>query len=544
MTRRVGGLVLVVALAFGFVAVRPSLVSAATTFVVNKVGDAADMNLADSKCDTSTNTGNQCTLRAAIQEADDTAGIDTINFNIRSTSKTITPNSQLPDITEQVTINGYSQSGSAENTLAIGSNAVLKVVLDGSNVGGDGNGLVLRTNNSWVRGLVIQNWEEAGIHIPGSGVSGGPNVINGNFIGTNAAGTAEAGNGVGVLVEASLQVISDNVISGNGTGVIALPGVANAVITGNYIGTNAAGTAAVANTSSGVFLLGEHAQVGGSSVDERNVISGNLIGGVVIDSGDSGPASHTNVLEGNYIGTKADGTGSLPSSIGVLVANSTDNYIGDDIAGNLIAGNLVGVWLDQGATANRVEANTIKANTLDGIYVETGPNSITGNQIRDNGRNGVRVETTATGVTISTNPMTGNAGLGIDLVGGSENGFGVTSNDADDPDTGANHRQNYPVIVSAIRNPSTKVTEVVVKLDSTPRAEFRIELFRANVDPSGNGEGGARVGVHVVSTDGKGDKTFSFLVANLAVGWRLTATATATATGSTSEFSANRIVSN
>src|SRR5262245_11232749 len=78
----------------------PQGVAADATFVVNKVGDASDMNLADSKCDTSTNTGNQCTLRAAIEEANDTAGIDTINFNITAASTTITPNTPLPVITE------------------------------------------------------------------------------------------------------------------------------------------------------------------------------------------------------------------------------------------------------------------------------------------------------------------------------------------------------------------------------------------------------------------------------------------------------------
>src|SRR6187402_1470525 len=83
---------------------------AATTFTVNRNGDASDRNITNSVCDVSTTSGNQCTLRAAIQEANDTGGQITINFNITSASKVITPASPLPVINRTVTINGYSQS--------------------------------------------------------------------------------------------------------------------------------------------------------------------------------------------------------------------------------------------------------------------------------------------------------------------------------------------------------------------------------------------------------------------------------------------------
>lgn len=109
----------------------------AATFTVNRTDDADDRNINDSNCDTSRKRGKQCTLRAAIQEANNTPGADTINFNIGGAAsvKTISPASPLPTITEAVTINGYSQPGASANTLAVGNNAVLKIQLNGSGRG-------------------------------------------------------------------------------------------------------------------------------------------------------------------------------------------------------------------------------------------------------------------------------------------------------------------------------------------------------------------------------------------------------------------------
>src|SRR6267142_554050 len=55
----------------------------AATFLVNTLADTADTNIGDGHCDTDANLGNgdQCTLRAAIQEANALAGDDTINFS-------------------------------------------------------------------------------------------------------------------------------------------------------------------------------------------------------------------------------------------------------------------------------------------------------------------------------------------------------------------------------------------------------------------------------------------------------------------------------
>jgi len=105
--------------------------SAPTTFTVNSTGDENDLDYPDGTFDGSSDgtcdvnagtTGDQCTLRAAIQEANATTDADTMNFNIATgcdaTSGvcTITPASELPAITEQATINGYTQSGPTRTT--------------------------------------------------------------------------------------------------------------------------------------------------------------------------------------------------------------------------------------------------------------------------------------------------------------------------------------------------------------------------------------------------------------------------------------------
>src|SRR5205823_7432572 len=121
------------------------------------------------------------------------ANPDQIQFNIPSTdpgyqSSTgaffIKPLSALPVIGDTVTLDGYTQPGASPNTLAIGDNAILKIVLDGS-LAGSVDGLVIGGRNSTVRGLVVDNFAYgSGVVLSGSG----NHVVVGNFIGTDVTG--------------------------------------------------------------------------------------------------------------------------------------------------------------------------------------------------------------------------------------------------------------------------------------------------------------------------------------------------------------------
>src|ERR687894_244109 len=113
---------------------------AAKTFTVNSTFDGVNLSVGDGVCDALISGGEQCTLRAAIQEANHptNVGADFIGFNIGGGIgvKTISPSSELPAITEQLTINGYTQPGATENTdpRPGRTNARPLVELDGNNV--------------------------------------------------------------------------------------------------------------------------------------------------------------------------------------------------------------------------------------------------------------------------------------------------------------------------------------------------------------------------------------------------------------------------
>jgi len=147
---------------------------------------------------------------------------------------------------------------------------------------------------------------DLGVGILGSGTDG--NVVKGNFIGTNASGTAAVPNSVGVQIGSGAQgnIIGGsgsgegNVISGNlSEGVRILDfGTSNNVLKGNYIGTDASGTAAVPNGTRGVWISGrQNNTIGGTAAGEGNVIAYNEDDGVWV----YGTATTGNSIRGNSI---------------------------------------------------------------------------------------------------------------------------------------------------------------------------------------------------------------------------------------------------
>jgi hypothetical protein len=196
-------------------------------------------------------------LREAIELANANPGLDLIAFNIPGSGPhTIQPLTAFPLITDRVTIDGYTQPGTIPANYS--SPAKLLIELDGSNV--SGTGLVIwLVGNSTVRGLVINHFGDVGIHIE----DGGNNVIEGNYIGTDVTGTVALGNfddGIRILDAPNNRIggttpAARNIISGNGDmGIeIQIPGSVGNTIQGNYIGTDATGTAALGNNDHGIF---------------------------------------------------------------------------------------------------------------------------------------------------------------------------------------------------------------------------------------------------------------------------------------------------
>ncbi len=301
-TRSVRKAPLVLLLALGWVALLLALpggpAHAATTFTVNDAGDAADIDLADDGCDSDPAAGNQCTFRAAIEESNDTSGEDAIDFGIGTTPtvKTISPASELPEITEALTIDGYTQPGSTPNTLATGNDAVHKVQLDGTNAGSGANGLEISGPGSTVKGLVIRSFEGYCVTIASSGAAG--HTIEGNFLGTTVNGSGARGNG-GVRIDnapdnvvGGTQPGARNVISGNdgesGVSIVGSGATGNRV-EGNYVGTSADGRSDLGNVRDGITInLGAgFTTVGGSTPGAGNRIAHNGADGIANSGSDS-----------------------------------------------------------------------------------------------------------------------------------------------------------------------------------------------------------------------------------------------------------------
>lgn len=371
-------------------------------------------------------------LRAAIIASNASVGVtDLIDFDIAGAGlHTISPPSALPAITDPVVIDGYVDhgDGASKNTNPVGQglNTVLTIELDGTSAGAGVSGLTLTAGNNTIRGLVINRFTSTGI-----AVNSATNLIEGNFIGTNVAGTAALGNGSqGIRVDSKSDntiggttPAARNLISGNNEGIeIRGAGADRTIVRGNLIGTNAAGTGALGNVTNGVRIPdGIGNIVGGTASGARNVISGNGEIGVAINSSD--PTG--TLVQGNFIGTEVTGTADLGNTLdGVKINGASNNTIGGTAsgAGNVISGNDGdGVWiLGSGSTGNLVQGN----------YIGT---DVTGTLDLGNTFNGTRIQdapTNTIGGTVSgaRNIISGNDENGSSIIGASATGNLVQGN--------------------------------------------------------------------------------------------------------------------
>jgi parallel beta-helix repeat protein len=418
---------------------------------------------------TNTNDGGPGSLRAAITSANGSSGKDLIRFFVTGTiSLTSGP---LPVVTDPVVIDGrtapgYSGSpvvrvdnatGNAINGFEVsagstelrafsitrfGNGIVLEtngadivagnwIGLDLSgNADGNDDGIVASSNTNTIGGTtaadrnVISGNTGDGVTITGSGATG--NLVEGNYVGTTTDGAAAEGNGgQGIVVSSSKNdTLSANVVSGNGQDGIRLAGAgaSSSRIESNLVGTDALGTAAIANGADGIALLdGASFNTVGGGASNRNVVSGNGHAGISI----AGGGTRENGVAANFIGTSADGLSALPNT------------------GS-------GVAILSGATNNSITRNVISGNGLHGVQIAgagTSGNSLGGNSIGlnanqkklSNGGSGVSVEAGASANEIGggrgRNVISGNAENGVAIVGA-----GTTANTVADNRIGTNRR--------------------------------------------------------------------------------------------------------
>ncbi|MEG4348662.1 SdrD B-like domain-containing protein [Microcoleus sp. LAD1_D3] len=382
-------------------------------------------------------------------------------------------------------INGTADLGNVGFGVAI-QNAPNNTI--GGNTAGARN--IISGNNAF--GVLIQN-------TPATSNAATGNTVLGNFIGTDVNGTADLGNTLtGVLIQdAAGNTIGGtaagdrNIISGNdgfGVQILNANATLNSVL-GNYIGTNAAGTAALPNTIGVVVDNAPSNTIGGSVAGAGNIISGNSSPNAGLGVQITGASATGNTLRGNFIGVAANGTSPLGnSSIGVqITAAATNNAIGGTAAGE-------------------------------------------GNIIANNGNIGVAIAS-GIGNSIQNNSIFANVGIGIDL--GND---GITANDPGDADTGANNLQNTPVLTTATASAGS--VTVAGTFNSTPSTPFTLQIF-ANTSPGTQGQ--TFIASIPVTTDAAGNAAFNqTFPAAVTAGQLITATAT-DAVGNTSEFSAQPV---
>ncbi len=519
------------------------------TFIVNSIADTADANPGDGLA---LDASGKTTLRAAIQEANASAGTQTIAFNIPGDGvKTISPTSALPTITDPLIIDATTQPGFV---------SAPRIQLAGNLAGTGVNGLNISDGGSTVKGLAINRFAAAGIRLS----SGGNNTIAGNYIGTNPAGTAALANGTsGLLVVNSanntiggFSAADRNVLSGNTQHGVSLSGAGSTgnIVQGNRIGTSANGTTDLGNLLSGVLVSQSGSNtIGGTSAAARNLISGNDQYGIYL----SGTGATGNLIQGNRIGTNLAGTAALANTrSGVYVNQAPGNTIGGSTvsARNLISGNSqYGVLINgTSASSNVVQRNFIGTNAagtaalgnaLDGVRIvsgtlnQIGGSTSLGNTIAFNGKAGVTVLGTGARNAIQGNTLFDNVKLGIDL-----NSDGVTANDAGDADTGPNKLQNFPMITTAVLSGANlNLTYSVASNRTNSSYPLTIEFFLA--DSSGQ-EGKTSLGRNTyASSSATLSKTATIAKGSAVLGSKIVATAT-DAQGNTSEFSASATVAN
>jgi uncharacterized repeat protein (TIGR01451 family) len=512
---------------------------------------------------------NHGTLRWAIGQANLSVG-NIINFNIPGGGvQTISPVSALPAITQPTIIDGTSQPGYANAPL---------IQISGDNAGAGVDGLVITGGGTTVQGLAINKFTGKGIRLSGTG----GDIIRSNYIGTDPSGSKAMANGDGIFVSdgsnndtiGGLNANDFNLISGNmgaGINVSATATVTGTLIEGNLIGTDISGTQALGNSDFGVNVNNAPGTiVGGTVAGARNIISGNVGGGVRL-----GPGNGSEV-QGNYIGTDKTGTKAVGNSAaGIFFGDGSNDTIGGTTvgAGNVISGN-GGNGIDSltlVGTNETIQGNYIGTDITGTLAIGNGANGIhlfgptnvliggtaagASNIISGNAQDGINTFGTTTGLLVQGNYIgvdasgykgLGNGGNGVNLfsndntIGGpvaadaniiafngtgttgagvnmilNSNGNAVLSNSIyNNAGLGinlggqANNNQSFPILNAAsVDGTGTTVTGT---LRSRPLGTYTLQFFaNTTPDPSGFGQGRTYLGSWTVETDSNGNDTFT-----------------------------------
>ena len=390
-----------------------------------------------------TNDDGEGSLRWAIEQANQSEGTNSVQFNIPDDDAgfdgsvwIIRPQTNLPTLYGgSMWIDGGSQEDNQGDRNPDGPD----IIIDGSDMPQGGIGFLITSADNVLSRLVISGFLDYGIRIRNPEARN--NRIWGNYIGTDATGSNILGNAEGIYLSLSstntiiggAEEYQRNVISGNYSNGIHISESDSNTIIGNFIGTDRSGGQSVPNgrdgKHSGILLSSgsDFNIIGGNDPGHRNIIAGNGRDGIQISMADC------NTIIGNFIGTDVTGSiamgngkmgagdgidiryGSTGNKIGGkrggernIISDHTNmgvrifgegtrdntiqgNFIGTDITGSMDFGNgNYGVYIYYGATENTIggyiveEGNLISGNDYYGVMIEhpgTESNKIIGNII-------------------------------------------------------------------------------------------------------------------------------------------------------------------
>ncbi len=417
---------------------------------------------------------------------------------------------------------------------------------DGNTIGGTASGARNVISGNILVGVDIEGDDANSLDTSGNLVAG--NFIGTDASGSQALSNLgggvnldndASGNTIGGVTSSARNVISGNLADAmfNGDGVSLGSGATANVVEGNYIGTDASGTTALPNANDGVSISDDTGNtIGGTSPGQGNLISGNADFGVSLDDGQD------SLVAGNEIGTDEAGALALGNEkSGIIDLDGADNTIGGlgAAAGNLISGN-GGDGVSISSIQCVVEGNKIGTtadgdgslgNAANGVVL-TG-NGVTiggtvagaGNIIANNGT-GTFPPDVVVGVGVGVFSGSGNAILGNSIYSNSVIGIGILP--------AANNGQRPPVETS-VENADSSIT-IEGTVQSTPDTTVRVEFF-SNPSDSSILQGKSFLGFVNATTDGTGSGSFTFTaVAPASPVPIITATAT-DASGNSSTFS-------
>ncbi len=232
------------------------------------------------------------------------------------------------------------------------------------------------------KGNLISGNGADGVIISNDGASG--NLVQSNIIGLSADGVLAIPNaGSGVAIYRGSNTVggtgagAGNTICGNLLhGIIVSTGDAGIVIQGNSIGLAPVPNGAVGNGIGGILVqYATNSQVGGPSIAARNIILGNIDGGIHLINADNAR------VQGNYIGVPDSGANTAlgVQALGIVVEDSAGVIIGGTsaLAANTIAyhsgeGIVLSGTLTQHCT---IRYNSIHSNGAQGINLTGSTNS-------------------------------------------------------------------------------------------------------------------------------------------------------------------------